>query len=77
MTASTRLLETSFDTKFHALQIIFVRMSATSIFSLLYMWYQKVPEAPFGNRSIRGLLILRGTAGFIGLFGIYCKLFSL
>ena len=71
---STRLLETSFDTKFHALQIIFVRMSATSIFSLLYMWHQKIPDAPFGDPHVRGLLILRGMAGFIGLFGIYCKL---
>ncbi|CAM1502321.1 Fc.00g043050.m01.CDS01 [Cosmosporella sp. VM-42] len=74
MTMSTRLLETSFDTKFHALQIIFVRMSATSVFALLYMWYQKVPGAPFGDRSIRGLLVLRGMAGFIGLFGAYYSL---
>lgn len=73
MTMCTRLLETSFDTKFHALQIIFVRMSATSVFALLYMWHQKVPGAPFGDPAIRGLLVLRGTAGFIGLFAAYCE----
>jgi hypothetical protein len=72
MTTATRLLETGFDTKFHALQIIFVRMLATAILGSLYMWIKKVPDFPLGNPQIRGLLILRGFAGFMGLFCSYC-----
>lgn len=70
---TTRLLETGFETKFHALQIIFVRMLATAILGSLYMWYKKVPDFPLGRRDIRGLLVLRGLAGFTGLFCSYCK----
>lgn len=73
MTMTTRLLETGFETKFHALQIIFVRMLATSILGCLYMWYKKVPDFPLGRRDVRGLLVLRGLAGFTGLFCSYCK----
>jgi hypothetical protein len=73
MSTATRLLETGFETKFHALQIIFVRMLSTAVLGSLYMWYTKVPDFPFGNRGVRGLLVLRGTAGFLGLFGAYCK----
>ncbi|KAI1477783.1 hypothetical protein F4774DRAFT_387635 [Daldinia eschscholtzii] len=74
MTMTTRLLETGFDTKFHALQIIFVRMLATAVLGSLYMWYTKVPDFPLGRRDIRGLLVLRGLAGFTGLF---CSYYSL
>ena len=73
MTMTTRLLETGFETKFHALQIIFVRMLATTVCGLLYMWYKSVADYPFGPRDVRGLLVLRGSAGFLGLFGSYCK----
>jgi hypothetical protein len=37
------------------------------------MWYHSIPYFPLGQSGIRKLLILRGTAGFIGLFGLYCK----
>ncbi|KAK8016142.1 hypothetical protein PG993_014331 [Apiospora rasikravindrae] len=74
MTMTTRLLETGFETKFHALQIIFVRMLATAILGSLYMWIKKVPDFPLGDRSVRGLLFLRGCAGFMGLF---CSYYSL
>lgn len=70
---TTRLLETGFETKFHALQIIFVRMLATGVLGLLYMWIKKVPNSPFGDREVRGLLVLRGFAGFVGLFCSYCE----
>lgn len=73
MTMTTRLLETSFDIKFHALQIIFVRMLATAILGSLYMWIKKVPYFPLGEPSVRGLLVLRGFAGFLGLACSYCK----
>ncbi|KAI5917441.1 DUF6-domain-containing protein [Camillea tinctor] len=75
MNAAAKLL-TSPDSpnKLHALQIIFVRMLFTAILGSLYMWYKKVPDFPLGQSSIRGLLVLRGTAGFIGLFGLYYSL---
>ncbi|KAI1465165.1 uncharacterized protein F4812DRAFT_462010 [Daldinia caldariorum] len=74
MTMATRLLETGFETKFHALQIIFVRMLATAVLGSLCMWYKKVPDFPLGRRDIRGLLVLRGLTGFTGLF---CSYYSL
>ncbi|KAI1378483.1 hypothetical protein F4677DRAFT_397006 [Hypoxylon crocopeplum] len=74
MTMATRLLETGFEIKFHALQIIFVRMLATAVLGSLYMWYKKVPDFPLGRRDVRGLLVLRGLAGFTGLF---CSYYSL
>jgi hypothetical protein len=62
--------------QFHALQIIFVRMLCTTILGSLYMWFNRVPDFPLGQHGIRRLLVLRGTAGFIGLFGLYCESFS-
>ncbi len=72
MTMTTRLLETSFDTKFHALQIIFVRMIATATIGSAYLWYKNVPGFPFGPPGVRKLLIIRGLAGTTGIFCSYC-----
>ncbi|KAM3550940.1 hypothetical protein MY1884_007988 [Beauveria asiatica] len=77
MAMTTRLLETGFDTKFHALQVIFVRMIFTAGIGSAYMWYNKVPDFPLGPPGVRGLLVLRGTAGTVGLFGLYYGLFFL
>ncbi|KAK7433023.1 hypothetical protein QQZ08_000496 [Neonectria magnoliae] len=74
MSMTTRLLETGFETKFHALQIIFVRMLTTAVIGSLYMWYKKVPDFPLGQRGVRGLLLIRGIAGSTGLFGLYYSL---
>jgi drug/metabolite transporter (DMT)-like permease len=74
MAMTTRLLATSFETKFHALQIIFVRMLFTGLIGSAYMWYKQVPGFPLGPRQVRGLLIIRGMAGSIGLFGLYYSL---
>ena len=49
-----------------ALEILFVRMSATLVASLIYMWLAKVPDAPFGKKEVRKLLIVRGVGGFFG-----------
>jgi hypothetical protein len=73
MAMTTRLLETGFDTKFHALQIIFVRMIVTATIGSLYLWRRKVADFPFGPSGVRLLLVIRGMAGTIGLFGLYCK----
>ncbi len=72
MAMTTRLLETGFETKFHALQIIFVRMLTTSLIGCTYMVWKKTPDFPLGARGVRGLLVLRGLFGTSGLFGLYC-----
>jgi drug/metabolite transporter (DMT)-like permease len=74
MAMTTRLLATSFDVKFHALQIIFVRMIFTGAIGSAYMWYKQIPGFPLGPRRVRGLLVLRGAAGSVGLFGLYYSL---
>ncbi|KAI1492023.1 hypothetical protein F5X96DRAFT_628975 [Biscogniauxia mediterranea] len=73
-TAAKLLTSPDSPNKFHALQIISVRMFFTAVLGSLYMWYKKVPDFPLGQPSIRGLLVLRGTAGFFGLFGLYYSL---
>ncbi len=73
MAMTTRLLETGFDAKLHALQIIFVRMLVTATIGSLYLWRKKVPDFPLGPPGLRWLLVIRGLAGTLGLFGLYCK----
>lgn len=73
MNTAAKLLANDPAVKFHALQIIFIRMLCTTILGSFYMWYHKVPEFPLGQKGIRNLLVLRGTAGFIGIFGLYCE----
>ncbi|KAK9460154.1 uncharacterized protein V1516DRAFT_679077 [Lipomyces oligophaga] len=74
MNLLARILEVNSKPPFHALQIVFVRMSITTICCTLYMIYRKVPDAPFGPRTIRSLLVARGMVGFFGLFGMYYSL---
>ncbi|RYC56515.1 hypothetical protein CHU98_g9700 [Xylaria longipes] len=73
-TAAKLLTSKDSPNQFHALHIIFVRMLATAILGSLYMWYKNVPNFPLGPRNMFGLLAMRGTAGFIGLFGLYYSL---
>ncbi|KAI0190776.1 hypothetical protein EV127DRAFT_430029 [Xylaria flabelliformis] len=73
-TAAKLLTSKDSHNQFHALHIIFVRMLATAILGLLYMWYKKVPHSPLGPREMVPLLVMRGTAGFVGLFGLYYSL---
>jgi len=77
MNTAAKLLANDPSIEFHALQIIFIRMLCTTIICSIYSWYHAVPDFPFGQKGIKGLLILRGTAGFVGLFGLYCKFDSL
>lgn len=77
MNTAAKLLATGYETKFHAMQIIFIRMSCTTILGMLYMTWHKTPDFPLGARGIRGLLVLRGSCGFVGLFGLYCTLISI
>ncbi|KAI4623070.1 hypothetical protein J4E83_004460 [Alternaria metachromatica] len=74
MNTAAKLLANDPSIEFHALQIIFIRMLCTTIICSIYSWYHAVPDFPFGQKGIKGLLILRGTAGFVGLFGLYYSL---
>ena len=73
MNIAAKLLANDPTIKFHALQIIFIRMLCTMILGSMYMWYKNVPDFPLGKRSVRHLLVLRGAAGFVGNFGLYCE----
>ncbi|KAI1130185.1 DUF6-domain-containing protein [Nemania abortiva] len=73
-TAAKLLTSQDSPNQFHALHIIFVRMLATSILGMSYMWCKKVPDFPLGPRNMLGWLILRGSFGFVGLFGLYYSL---
>lgn len=43
-------------------------MSITFLLSMLYMWYKKVPDFPFGAKGVRMLLVARGCGGFWGVY---------
>ncbi|KAF2430476.1 hypothetical protein EJ08DRAFT_670408 [Tothia fuscella] len=73
MAAAARLLEMGED-GMTTLQIIFVRFGITLCLSTLYMYLNSIPDFPFGKREVRGLLVLRGLGGFVGVFGFYYSL---
>ncbi|KAF3922183.1 hypothetical protein ABW21_db0205830 [Orbilia brochopaga] len=74
MSLITRLLETGFETEFHALQILFARQTISVVLCSGYMWATKVPDFPLGAKSVRLLLVARGVGGFFGVFGLYYSL---
>ncbi|MCJ1243471.1 hypothetical protein MMC30_000668 [Trapelia coarctata] len=79
MNAATRMLEVE-DTHgppMSPFQILFVRMSITTVCSLAYMYFTGVEHAPFGKGDVRKLLVLRGLTGFVGVYGIYYSLIYL
>lgn len=63
MNLAARLLEV--ESGMHPLQILFGRMSMTTILSCLYMWYNKTPHFPLGPKGIRRVLVIRGVSGFV------------
>lgn len=74
MSLFTRFLATSLPSgrKYHPLHILFVQMSVTWIFCWVWMWWNRIPDMPFGKKGIRMLLVLRGCMGFFGALGLYC-----
>lgn len=68
MNLSARLLETEGD-GMHPVQVLLLRQSITSMCCLIYMWWMETPGAPFGGKEIRLLLLVRGVAGFFGIYG--------
>ncbi|KAI0641731.1 drug/metabolite transporter [Trametes meyenii] len=55
-------------------ELIWVRMVLTWVVCASYMTLVNVPNPILGPREIRLLLIVRGLAGFVGLFGTYYTL---
>jgi drug/metabolite transporter (DMT)-like permease len=79
MNVATRLLEVSANhgKGMHPLQILFTRMALTILCGCAYMSYTRTPHFPFGAPEVRRLLIVRGFAGFFGVFGMYYSLLYL
>ncbi|KAH9207372.1 hypothetical protein DL95DRAFT_313806 [Leptodontidium sp. 2 PMI_412] len=73
MSVSIRILENS-SSKMHPLQILFFRMSITTVALSTYIWKQKIPGFPVGRRENAHLLWIRAMGGFLGVFGLYYSL---
>lgn len=74
-TCKLLITDKDFKTPIHPLQILFIRMVITYLCCLLYMYVTRsVPDAPFGSKDVRKLLMMRGTFGFFGVFGLYFSL---
>ena len=70
----TRVLETSFpEQKMHAMQILFIRQSVTTVVVGILIVFRSVEHAPWGPWGVRWLLVARGFGGFVGVFGLYCS----
>lgn len=69
MNLSARLLELEKD-GMHPVQVLLLRQALTSCCCLVYMWWMSTPGAPFGGKEIRLLLLVRGCAGFFGIYGL-------
>ncbi|KAK4221272.1 hypothetical protein QBC38DRAFT_135046 [Podospora fimiseda] len=76
MNLNARLLELDGE-GMHPFQILFARMSITTLLSSIYMYYTSVPHFPFGPKKVRGLLIIRGFSGFFGIYGMWYSMLYL
>lgn len=54
-------------------QILLIRMVITGVGCSLFLYHQRVPEFPLGDREVRPLLLLRAVGGILGAVGMYCK----
>ncbi|KAH6851233.1 hypothetical protein B0I37DRAFT_429789 [Chaetomium sp. MPI-CAGE-AT-0009] len=75
MNLSARLLE--LESEMHPFQILFARMSMTTVMSCLYMWWRQVPDFPLGAKGIRTVLVVRGISGFFGIYGMWFSMMYL
>ncbi|KAK3320777.1 hypothetical protein B0T19DRAFT_430451 [Cercophora scortea] len=76
MNMSARLLELEGE-GMHPFQILFARMSITTVLSCIYMYRTKVPHFPLGPPGVRGLLVARGVTGFFGIFPMWVSMMYL
>jgi drug/metabolite transporter (DMT)-like permease len=70
MALSTKLLELG-DDGMDAFQILFIRMGMTTIWCTSVLCWKGNPDSLIGPKEVRGLLLLRGFAGFFGILGIW------
>jgi drug/metabolite transporter (DMT)-like permease len=76
MNLSARLLELE-GAGMSPFQILFARMSLTTLFSCIYAFKVGVPHFPLGLREVRWLLVIRGFAGFFGIYGMWYSMMYL
>lgn len=53
-------------------QILLIRTFITGVGCSLFLWHQRVPEFPLGERQVRPMLLLRAVGGILGAGGMYC-----
>jgi hypothetical protein len=75
MNVSARLLETD-EKHMNPFQILFMRMSLSTVICMVWMWHKKMPNFVFGEKGVRRLLLMRAIGGFFGIFGMYSKSLS-
>ncbi|KAI9439329.1 hypothetical protein H4582DRAFT_132527 [Lactarius indigo] len=73
MNMSVKWLNSS-DEPVPILEIILVRTTITTFFSLVYMYWKGIPDPLFGPKGIRVLLAIRGLSGSSAVFGVYFSL---
>jgi drug/metabolite transporter (DMT)-like permease len=61
----------------HPFQILFARMSLTTLFSIVYAYKTQVPFFPLGPKGVRWLLAVRGVTGFFGIYGMWYSMMYL
>ncbi|ROV99136.1 hypothetical protein VMCG_06579 [Cytospora schulzeri] len=57
-----------------SMNILFVRMSVTTLGITTWLWKQNKPNNILGKRENRKLLLVRAFGGFLGVFGLYYSL---
>ncbi|KAG5991767.1 hypothetical protein E4U54_003817 [Claviceps lovelessii] len=76
MNLAARFLELEGD-GMHPIQMLLLRQGMTSVGCILYMWWAETPGFPLGPPGVRWLLLLRGTVGFFGIFGMWWSMMYL
>ena len=56
------------------MQILFFMIMISMVCTWFYIYLAKIPDAPFGPANARKLLVIRGVAGFFGIWGFYFSL---
>ncbi|EFX03754.1 duf6 domain containing protein [Grosmannia clavigera kw1407] len=77
MNLCARLLELDDHHPMQPLQLLFARMSVTTVVCSIYMYRTGVPHFPLGPPSVRWHLVVRGLAGFCGIFSMWYSMMYL